>query len=289
MKDEYILNPLKIEYFDGYYYCLSERTKKIYILNKNGFVKKFGRVGQGPGDILNPISIGVNDKYIAVLESYSGKVSFFNKNAKFIKTFKAEFTQMQKVYVSDFVFVGEHIYFAVGKGSIAIIVSDFNGKKIREIKRDIGKFRNYSHDYSINFNSYNNKILLLSKLTGELLSCKLKDIKIKSVVKVSIPRLTRLLSGFNDKSSSNLNREIFTNFYPLLVNKKRIGIVSLVGKRINGALQFPRFVFNRDYKFLYKDYIGFKDDDYPNIIFQSGVYLIIINKNGNVYKTKDEI
>lgn len=89
LSQEEIYNSLSLNVIDGFIYLDMEKPVEIIKLNLKGkVVKRVGRRGQGPGDLIWISRIEEFKGNIAVLDSKNQKVAIFNKELEFIREFK---------------------------------------------------------------------------------------------------------------------------------------------------------------------------------------------------------
>jgi hypothetical protein len=76
---------------DGSIFVSDNREHNIYKFDKNGnFIKKFGQLGEGPGDLYVPGSMSILDNKYLVVGEYAGnrRISIFDLEGNFFKLLK---------------------------------------------------------------------------------------------------------------------------------------------------------------------------------------------------------
>lgn len=108
-----------------------ENNNCIYIFDSNGnFVRKVGRVGQGPGDLMGPRHIAIDkDGDIYVYEVFNQRISIFSHNGKFKNSFRVNSSNLTDFYVNE----NKEIYIYVRGSDFFITVFDTFGNVIKEI------------------------------------------------------------------------------------------------------------------------------------------------------------
>ncbi len=72
---------------DDNIFILSSKDATIFVYDRSGkFMKKFGRRGQGPGELQSPVSLSIRDDTLMV-SSMDRKISFFSRRGEFLKSF----------------------------------------------------------------------------------------------------------------------------------------------------------------------------------------------------------
>jgi len=120
-------NPVTSEYVVADY-----GNNCLYIFSHNGkYIKKVGREGQGPGDLLRPRYLFI-DIYgnIYVYEGGNLRISIFSKEGKFINSFRININnQLCRFYVSE----NKEIIFSMPQRGYYITIYDIKGNIIKEI------------------------------------------------------------------------------------------------------------------------------------------------------------
>jgi hypothetical protein len=152
-KTDYLVNPACITYnpVTGEFIVVDSGGEKcLYLFNEAGkFIKKVGRLGQGPGEFTFPVYASVDNKGdIYVLDTQDGdKISIFSKEGKFIHSFR----------VNNVIGVTESIKFSFSLSEKQEIITSLplGGYYISLLSRDgkliknIGKIDRI-HKYEIN-------------------------------------------------------------------------------------------------------------------------------------------
>jgi hypothetical protein len=139
------VNPYSI-LIDGDRLYISEGvTVFIYSLKDYRLVKKFGREGEGPGEVLlrrrvgnTEITLSADNQYLIV--NTSGKVIYFTKDGEFVKEKRIETTGRWLAPLGD-CFVGRKFTQEPDGLYHSIVIYDSNLKKIKEIYRHIHGFQ----------------------------------------------------------------------------------------------------------------------------------------------------
>jgi len=119
----------------------------FYVFSPEGkYIRKIGRLGQGPGDMLRPLYFNV-DKYgdIYVYEFGNRRLSIFNKEGIFINSFRIQYrvSPIGKNFSNLFVNTEREILINLPETGYYITV--FNRKG--DIIRNIGKIPDYIMEY----------------------------------------------------------------------------------------------------------------------------------------------
>jgi len=92
-------------------YILDSYESTISVFDKNGgFVKSFGRPGQGPKEFFNPSMLFIKDDEIYVLQGFGFDFKIMNLEGEFVSTKRISFENPLRFYVS-----GDDIYLFSGK------------------------------------------------------------------------------------------------------------------------------------------------------------------------------
>jgi hypothetical protein len=71
---------------DGNMFVLSYKDSAVFVYDREGnFLRKFGRPGQGPGELSYPMTISIQDDRVMVLESIR-RISFFTREGTYLKS-----------------------------------------------------------------------------------------------------------------------------------------------------------------------------------------------------------
>jgi hypothetical protein len=68
-------------------FILSAKDAAVFVYDRSGiFMRKFGRLGQGPGELLTPVAISIRDDRVMISDR-ARKISFFSLSGDFINSF----------------------------------------------------------------------------------------------------------------------------------------------------------------------------------------------------------
>ena len=140
-------------------YVLDNRRNEVFIFSPSGqFQKKFGRSGQGPGELIQPYNLMVTQNSIVVSEVGNMRVQFFDFDGLYQKSFK--------------IFKGYYSMVINDKGLIigvpVIRLPDDNLMEILSQEGEVVASFGKPLDFKLSFRSLNNASLALSR-NGEIL------------------------------------------------------------------------------------------------------------------------
>ena len=105
----YISNILDLQKF-GQYFLIKDRSGKVLIFTNEGkFIKKLGKMGEGPGEYNNAYSLAVNEDLGIIYLGSARKIQMYSKEFEFIKEIKSP-------HVADYLNVSdENLYLITEK------------------------------------------------------------------------------------------------------------------------------------------------------------------------------
>lgn len=89
--DPFLSQPEAITAVSDHQLCISDMVNnELYLFDRTGkFMRRFGRSGQGPGDLLRPASIAFDNDRIIVREAGNMRFQFFSMTGQYLDGFKA--------------------------------------------------------------------------------------------------------------------------------------------------------------------------------------------------------
>lgn len=291
MGENIILSPKKMVELNGTYHVLDAKQRKIFVFDGKKFLFKYGRPGQGPGDMQSPISIAKNGGKVYCLEKLTGKVSIFSKNGKYIDCFHIEGTNEEKWLLGDFVIYNKQLVVCFNRGKTFIKFFNFNGKAISKIEKPKEVLFSFSHLYYLIIDRQEKILYVFSQYSGETILISLDSKKIIDTYRVRssvIDKELIKLSKFDKnqmKKNFGARRSVsaFELFFQLIKKNKKIYIISRLHKR--GSKVYPIYTFNSGTPSPPRE-INFGINEPVKFISQFGDNILIIDREGNIYKRR---
>jgi len=92
---------MKIDDNNNFFICDVSQNKILHINQKGTLIKKFGRVGRGPGDLFNPIALYYKNDTIYVSEGIPHWIKWFDTKGNYINGFKVLYVAKSICMVND--------------------------------------------------------------------------------------------------------------------------------------------------------------------------------------------
>jgi len=74
---------------EGRIYVLDQKWRQIFEFDKSGqYLRKFGKKGQGPGELSIPVCIGVSGNFIYIIDNGNRKIQIYSLDGKYIEAKK---------------------------------------------------------------------------------------------------------------------------------------------------------------------------------------------------------
>lgn len=302
-----LLNPSQIHIGPDNIYIVDNSSIYIYSKDKYKFIKKFGRKGEGPGEIQTSrrgnlsltLKAGKNDLFI----QSRNKVMFFDKRGNFIRELKIPTGFIRNLLPVGKFYTGRMFSFGSNRNSIKSAVYLFDNKLNK--KKELYKFDSSSGRESffkiyfpeniflirtgidkifiVNDKSF--KIRVFSSNGDELKNIKLSytPIKIGGKMKADIKSYYKNESNFSNFWSRIKGFFAISDSYPSIrnffIDGEKIFIQTFYEK--DGKVEF--FTLSSDGKFIKKTYIKIKKmnvvKDYPFYINNGKIYQLVENED----------
>lgn len=136
----YQANAIKIDHDDNVF-ILDAGNNRIMKYDKKGkFLQQIGRVGQGPGELLDPINFDIDDEGTIYVWNYgNSRIEIFDGNGNYIHSFKILFPTAR--WAGMAVGPAGSIYLNLPSSGSLIVVFTKTGEKIKQFGK-IKEFKN---------------------------------------------------------------------------------------------------------------------------------------------------
>lgn len=187
----------------GNYYITDTKANAVVIFDSSGrYLKRFGQIGQGPGDLSRPMPIQIFDDLLVVNEAGNRRLQYFNFEGKSQKTFRLFKTYSSLVLMQDGRKIGTPLFVDKKDETMLVEILSPEGKIIKTFGTPIEfKWNQYSMNRRRLFLNTNNEILLVFRylpilqkysLDGRLL----KETRLETEFSLKLGIINRRLNSY---------------------------------------------------------------------------------------------